>query len=86
MTLIRKCETINGDTNDENQNKNGDSNVLSGWEDDIFYQIKFTMSPKLTGQQFSRGITEPFDIFKLYFTDEIADNMTEETDNFANIK
>ena len=75
----------------ENENTNGDSDESSEWEnvterDDIFQQIKFTVSPKVTGPQISPNIIEPIDIFKLFFTDELVDNIIKETNNYANTK
>lgn len=82
------------DTDDElsqNESINGDSDDSSEWEnvterDNIFQQIKYTVSPKVTGPQISPNIVEPIDIFKLYFTDELVDNMIKETNNYANSK
>lgn len=56
---LNQSEILSGDTDDElNQNKIGDSNHLTRWEDvteadDIFGQIKLTVSPVYRFKNFS---------------------------------
>lgn len=73
------------------ENANGDSGESSEWEnvterDSSFQQVKFSVYPKVIGPQISPNIIDPIDIFKLFFTDELVDNIMKETNNYANTK
>ncbi|XP_046814105.1 piggyBac transposable element-derived protein 4-like [Vespa crabro] len=90
FTVVPITDSDIDDELSQNENINSDSDDSREWEnitkrDDIFQQIKFTVSPKVTGPQISPNIVESIDSFKLYFTEELV-NIIKETNNYVNSK
>ena len=69
-----------------------DDNVYTSTEDDwisitegvyIPQRINFSFGSKVPGPQISSNTFEPIQIFKLFFTDQLVDEIVKETNNYA---
>lgn len=55
-------------------------------DDDLLETIQFDIGSRNTGPQISESITEPVQFFKLFFTDELANEIVKETNAYARTK
>lgn len=88
----RKVCVIESDTDDigsysEEIDKDGDNWQDITESDEVpAGRIDFTVAPNVVGPQVSSSVVEPLQFFKLFFTDELVDEIIKETNSYAQKK
>ncbi|XP_053975370.1 piggyBac transposable element-derived protein 4-like [Hylaeus volcanicus] len=83
----QRRRVVESDDND-NGSTSGEEDEDDAWYDvteneNISHRINFTVAPKTVGPQVSSNVVEPTHFFKLFFTEQLVDEIINETNNYA---
>lgn len=83
----RKLRVIESDTNNsksESAEDHDDKWIDVTEKENVLERINFSVVPKISRPQVSSSVVEPLQFFKLYFTNQLDDDIINETNNYAN--
>ena len=80
----RKARPTESDTDDNASTSSEEDDWASITENEyVPLRVNFSIGPKVTGPQISSNIVEPIQFFKLFFSDQLVDEIIKETNNHA---